>query len=56
MFAYTTGMSRREPIIVARIETPRLVLRSWNPSEAGLLKEAVDASVDHLRPLMPAMR
>jgi RimJ/RimL family protein N-acetyltransferase len=36
-----------------RIETPRLVLRCWNPADAALLKEAVDSSVEHLRPWMP---
>lgn len=36
-----------------RIETRRLVLRCWNPTDARLLKEAVDASLDHLRPWMP---
>jgi RimJ/RimL family protein N-acetyltransferase len=36
-----------------RIETERLVLRCWSPADAALLKEAVDASLDHLRPWMP---
>jgi RimJ/RimL family protein N-acetyltransferase len=36
-----------------RIETERLVLRCWEPRDAPLLKEAVDASIDHLRPWMP---
>jgi len=36
-----------------RIETDRLVLRCWQPHDARLLKEAVDASLDHLRPWMP---
>ena len=35
-----------------RIHTPRLVLRCWQPTDATLVKEAVDASVDHLRPWM----
>lgn len=35
------------------IETPRLVVRCWNPADALLLKEAVDGSVEHLRPWMP---
>lgn len=30
-----------------------LVLRCWQPSDAALLKEAVDSSLDHLRPWMP---
>jgi RimJ/RimL family protein N-acetyltransferase len=36
-----------------RIETERLVIRCWEPRDAPLLKEAVDASIDHLRPWMP---
>jgi RimJ/RimL family protein N-acetyltransferase len=35
-----------------RIETERLVLRCWQPRDAPLLKEAIDASVEHLRPWM----
>ncbi len=36
-----------------RIETERLVLRCWNPADAPLLKVAIDASVEHLKPWMP---
>lgn len=36
-----------------RIVTPRLVIRCWEPADAPLLKEAVDVSLDHLRPWMP---
>lgn len=36
-----------------RIETERLVLRCWEPRDAPLLKEAVDSSLEHLRPWMP---
>jgi RimJ/RimL family protein N-acetyltransferase len=36
-----------------RIETSRLVLRCWDPADAGLMKDAVDMSLDHLRPWMP---
>jgi RimJ/RimL family protein N-acetyltransferase len=36
-----------------RIETKRLVLRCWDPRDAQRLKEAVDSSVEHLRPWMP---
>ena len=36
-----------------RIETERLVVRCWEPRDAALLKEAVDASLDHLLPWMP---
>jgi RimJ/RimL family protein N-acetyltransferase len=36
-----------------RIETARLVIRCWKPADAGLAKEAIDTSLDHLRPWMP---
>jgi RimJ/RimL family protein N-acetyltransferase len=36
-----------------RIQTPRLVLRCWDPADAPLLADAVTASVGHLRPWMP---
>ena len=36
-----------------RIVTDRLVLRCWDPPDAPAAKEAIDASVDHLRPWMP---
>ena len=36
-----------------RIETDRLVIRCWDPSDAPLLKEAIDCSIDHLLPWMP---
>jgi RimJ/RimL family protein N-acetyltransferase len=36
-----------------RIVTERLVVRCYEPSDAPLLKEAVDSSLDHLRPWMP---
>lgn len=36
-----------------RIETARLVIRCWNPLDAPLLKQAVDANLEHLRPWMP---
>jgi RimJ/RimL family protein N-acetyltransferase len=35
-----------------RIETERLVVRCWQPQDAPLLKEAIDESLDHLRPWM----
>ncbi len=35
-----------------RIITERLVIRCWQPRDAQLLKEAIDASLDHLRPWM----
>ena len=36
-----------------RIETDRLVLRRWTAEDAPLLKEAVDASLEHLRAWLP---
>ena len=36
-----------------RIETERLVIRCYDPEDAPLLKDAVDRSLDHLRPFMP---
>jgi RimJ/RimL family protein N-acetyltransferase len=36
-----------------RVVTERLVLRCWEPRDAALLKDAVDASIEHLRPWMP---
>jgi RimJ/RimL family protein N-acetyltransferase len=39
-----------------RIETERLVIRCYEPEDAPLLKEAIDSSIDHLRPWMPWAR
>jgi RimJ/RimL family protein N-acetyltransferase len=36
-----------------RIETERLVVRCYEPRDASLLKEAIDSSLEHLRPWMP---
>jgi len=36
-----------------RIETERLVIRCYEPADAARLKEAVDSSLEHLRPWMP---
>ena len=36
-----------------RILTERLVVRCWEPRDAPLLKEAIDSSLEHLRPWMP---
>ena len=35
-----------------RIETERLVIRCWEPADAPLLKDALDSSLEHLRPFM----
>jgi RimJ/RimL family protein N-acetyltransferase len=34
------------------VRTERLLLRCWQPSDASLLKTALDSSLDHLRPWM----
>lgn len=39
--------------VAYRIETKRLVLRCWSPSDAPLLSRAVEESMEHLRPWMP---
>ena len=36
-----------------RIETKRLVVRCYDPSDAPLLAESVSENVEHLRPWMP---
>jgi RimJ/RimL family protein N-acetyltransferase len=36
-----------------RIETERMVIRCWNPGDVYFLREAIEASVDHLLPWMP---
>ncbi len=36
-----------------RIQTDRLLIRCYSPEDAPKLKEAIDASLDHLRPWMP---
>ena len=36
-----------------RIETERLVVRCYEPRDAANLKEAIDSSLEHLRPWMP---
>ena len=53
--ALTMGVERvRTPPY--RIETERVVIRCYEPSDGPRLKEAVDASVEHLRPWMPWIR
>lgn len=39
-----------------RIVSERLVVRCWEPRDAPLLKDAIDSSLDHLRPWMPWAR
>lgn len=47
------GMADRRPGPAYHIETDRLVVRCYQPSDATLLKAAIDASLDALRPWMP---
>ena len=46
-----TGASGQGPAY--RIHTQRLVLRCWQPTDAPLLKAAIDANLEHLRPWLP---
>ena len=39
-----------------RIVSERLVIRCWEPQDAPRLKEAIDSSLEHLRPWMPWAR
>jgi len=39
-----------------RIVSERLVIRCWEPRDAPRLKEAIDSSLEHLRPWMPWAR
>jgi RimJ/RimL family protein N-acetyltransferase len=41
------------PQLPARIETERLVLRTWTADDADALGLAITESIDHLRPWMP---
>jgi RimJ/RimL family protein N-acetyltransferase len=36
-----------------RISTPRLCIRCWQPTDAHLLKAAVDANIEYLKPWTP---
>jgi RimJ/RimL family protein N-acetyltransferase len=38
---------------VYRIETERLIVRCYNPSDAAMLAESVTENVEHLKPWMP---
>jgi RimJ/RimL family protein N-acetyltransferase len=39
-----------------RVETERLVLRCWSPLDAPVLRAALDANDQHLRPMIPFMK
>ena len=47
----TDGTSWATPPYLIRTE--RLTIRCWEPRDAPLLKDALDSSLDHLRPWMP---
>jgi RimJ/RimL family protein N-acetyltransferase len=47
----TDGASSAPPPYLIRTE--RLTIRCWEPRDAPLLKDALDSSLDHLRPWMP---
>ena len=44
------GIPRVPPYV---IRTERLTIRCWEPRDAALLKDALDTSLEHLRPWMP---
>src|SRR5947199_713703 len=46
--AHSRGMLR----LPERIEDERIVLRRWRVSDAALLQQAVEESMEHLRPWM----
>ena len=46
-------MAEKLPGPAYRIETPHLVIRCWEIEDAPLLKAAIDASLEHIRPWMP---
>ena len=49
-------MSWEGPPAPYRIETERLVIRCYEPRDAPLMKDAIDSSLEHLRPWMPWAR
>jgi RimJ/RimL family protein N-acetyltransferase len=40
-------------VMPARVTTPRLLLRSYEPADAPTLKASIDANLDHLLPWIP---
>lgn len=42
-----------QPLKTYRIETERLVIRCYKPTDAELLKQSVDENLEHLAPWMP---
>jgi RimJ/RimL family protein N-acetyltransferase len=51
--AYCWPMAAADRTPPYRIVTERLVLRCYDPTDAPLVKDAVDSSIEHLRPWMP---
>ena len=51
----SAGAGRGEPRVPPpyAIRAERLTLRCWEPRDAPLLKDALDTSLEHLRPWMP---
>ena len=50
----TRGTGKKR--VAYRVETGRLLLRCWDPADAPLLRAAIDANDDHLRPHIPFMK
>jgi RimJ/RimL family protein N-acetyltransferase len=50
---YCSLMERAQHTPPYRVVSERLVLRCYTPVDAPLLKDAVDSSLEHLRPWMP---
>jgi RimJ/RimL family protein N-acetyltransferase len=48
--------TERPAALRLRVRTPRLLLRPWRPGDGRAAKEAIDASLEHLRPWMPWAR
>ncbi|MHC5024749.1 MAG: GNAT family N-acetyltransferase, partial [Planctomycetota bacterium] len=46
-------MTRRPSDLAWSIRTPRLCVRCWRPEDAPALKDALDSSLDSLRPWLP---
>jgi RimJ/RimL family protein N-acetyltransferase len=46
-----SGLNISNPVY--RIETKRLVIRCWQPGDAGMLQEAAAASREHILPFLP---
>ncbi len=47
------GEGKRVSSPAYRIRTKRLIVRCWNPGDAGLLHKAILENIEHLKPWMP---